>query len=577
MKTNIRIACSRTQRWWFSGVVLFAAALSVACGHQNPTQEGSVEKSSTAMQVQSGDRIDETLDWNEHLIDALFSAGTTPPPALRAAAIMNVAMFDAANGVYRRFHPIHFDEVAPHGTSRRAAVIGAAYTTLSKLFPTQQSKFDADEAASLAALTDDEDDDGSGQSTSLGLAWGATVANDILAWRATDGFTTAYPPFTGGTAVGQWRPTPGGPLPFAPMVQQQFSFMKTFAVASAQQFAAPKPRGMNTDEWVSDYNEVAWIASQTDSPLTADQTAIAWFYAGVGWAHWRTLVNDQRAPTGEHVPLRDGDLIEIGRTFFIFRGTARGISDSSLEPIPGEADPPTLRPEWELELAKAARLSRTARLVPVSVSLHEVTLFELDGGEDVSHRRHGEDQVRDSHRRRRPEGDDETEIDGMADVPIEGGSPEPKRPVRLALQIHEHLPQAEEIEMVDEEGADQHDAKAHQGESLQRDADLRRLEVPHDSTDGLPVPEEQDQRQAGEEHVRAALDGWRNDLRPHLLEALPRHHAVLDGEHREQDGIDDERLAQRSGGRRIDGPWHEQVIDESDRVEERAEENQVAH
>ena len=286
MKTNIRIACSRTQRWWFSGVVLFAAALSVACGHQNPAQEGSVEKSSTAMQVQSGDRIDETLDWNEHLIEALFSAGTTPPPALRAAAIMNVAMFDAANGVYRRFHPIHFDEVAPHGTSRRAAVIGAAYTTLSKLFPTQQSKFDADEAASLAALTDDEDDDGSGQSTSLGLAWGATVANDILAWRATDGFTTAYPPFTGGTAVGQWRPTPGGPLPFAPMVQQQFSFMKTFAVASAQQFAAPKPRGMNTDEWVSDYNEVAWIASQTDSPLTADQTAIAWFYAGVGWAHW---------------------------------------------------------------------------------------------------------------------------------------------------------------------------------------------------------------------------------------------------------------------------------------------------
>src|SRR5437870_9598443 len=161
-----------------------------------------------------------------------------------------------------------------------------------------------------------------------------------------------------------------------------------------------------------------------------------------------TLVNDQRAPTGEHVPLRDGDLIEIGHTFFLFRGTARGISDSSLEPIPGEADPPTLRPEWELELAKAARLSRTARLVPVSVSLHEVTLFELDGDEDVSHRRHGEDQVRDGHRRRRPEGDDETEIDGMADVPIESGNPEPKRPVRLALQIHEHLPQAEEIEMV---------------------------------------------------------------------------------------------------------------------------------
>ena len=54
------------------------------------------------------------------------------------------------------------------------------------------------------------------------------------------------------------------------------------------------------------------------------------------------------------------------------------------------------------------------RLVPVSVSLDEVTLFELDGDEDVSRRRHGEDQVRDGHRRRRPEGDDETEIDVSA-------------------------------------------------------------------------------------------------------------------------------------------------------------------
>lgn len=304
MKTIFHIACSMTQSWWFSGFVLLAAMLSVACGHQNPAQDiqapfripstnanrtsvaglaGVCRPDQSGKATQLGGRVDETLDWNEHLIDALFTAGTTPPPALRAAAIMNVAMFDAANGVRRRFHPIHVDGVAPPGTSRRAAVIGAAYTTLSELFPTQQSTFDADKAASLAALTDDEDDDGSGQSTSLGLDWGGTVAKDILAWRATDGFTTVYPPFPGGTAVGQWRPTPPA---FAPMVQQQFSFMKTFVVPSAQQFAAPKPRGLDTAEWVSDYNEVALIASQTGSPRSADETAIAFFYAGVGWAHW---------------------------------------------------------------------------------------------------------------------------------------------------------------------------------------------------------------------------------------------------------------------------------------------------
>jgi sigma-54 dependent transcriptional regulator, acetoin dehydrogenase operon transcriptional activator AcoR len=73
-----------------------------------------------------------------------------------------------------------------------------------------------------------------------------------------------------------------------------------------------------------------------------------------------TLINDQRAPTDGHVPLRDGELIEIGHTFFLFRTGARGLSESNLEPSPGEDDPPTLCPEWDLELAKAARLSRTA-------------------------------------------------------------------------------------------------------------------------------------------------------------------------------------------------------------------------
>ena len=41
-----------------------------------------------------------------------------------------------------------------------------------------------------------------------GIAWGSEVAQAVLAWRATDGFNLSYPPFTGGTAVGQWRPTP---------------------------------------------------------------------------------------------------------------------------------------------------------------------------------------------------------------------------------------------------------------------------------------------------------------------------------------------------------------------------------
>jgi len=73
-----------------------------------------------------------------------------------------------------------------------------------------------------------------------------------------------------------------------------------------------------------------------------------------------TLVNGERTPAGEEVPLADGDLIEIGHTFFLFRASARGVSESGVEPVVDGEDPLTLSPEWELELAKAARLSRTS-------------------------------------------------------------------------------------------------------------------------------------------------------------------------------------------------------------------------
>jgi hypothetical protein len=70
------------------------------------------------------------------------------------------------------------------------------------------------------------------------------------------------------------------------MVQLQFAFMAPFVVNNLDQFLPGKPRGLDTDTWVSDYNEVRAIASKTSTTRTADQTSIGWFWAGVGWAHW---------------------------------------------------------------------------------------------------------------------------------------------------------------------------------------------------------------------------------------------------------------------------------------------------
>ena len=65
-----------------------------------------------------------------------------------------------------------------------------------------------------------------------GIDWGIEVAQAVLAWRAADGFGASYPPFTGGTAVGQWRPTP--PV-FGPMSAQGLAFTEMFVLVNNTQ------------------------------------------------------------------------------------------------------------------------------------------------------------------------------------------------------------------------------------------------------------------------------------------------------------------------------------------------------
>ena len=92
------------------------------------------QKSSAITSTEDGQGVDETLDWNAHLIDGLFTDGTTPPPALRIAAIMNIAMFDAANAVTQRSRPFHFDLDAPPGhVPARGADWGGAHGPLEDL------------------------------------------------------------------------------------------------------------------------------------------------------------------------------------------------------------------------------------------------------------------------------------------------------------------------------------------------------------------------------------------------------------------------------------------------------------
>src|SRR5262245_26728678 len=187
------------------------------------------------------EKPDQVLEWNQIFIETLIATNTPNSSSQRLGAIVHTAIFDAYNGIERRYTPVFVQERAPEGASRRAAVVAAAYATLSSLFPSQQSALAASYAASLAALTEDCDDAGRSpirrasctRRIDRGIAWGTEVAQAVLAWRATDGFNAVYPPFTGGTAIGQWRPTPPA---FGPMSAQGLAFTTMFVLVNNTQF-----------------------------------------------------------------------------------------------------------------------------------------------------------------------------------------------------------------------------------------------------------------------------------------------------------------------------------------------------
>jgi hypothetical protein len=151
---------------------------------------------------------DEVTDWNQMMRQATLTAPVTPAPiTTRVAAIMQAAVFDAVNGIDRRYTPIYVPPAAAPGASARAAAVQAAYAALVNLFPAQKAKFDQQRATSLAAITDTND------AVQHGLAWGQTVADQIWAWRSQDGFSITSLPYFGGTQPGQWRPTPPAMAP----------------------------------------------------------------------------------------------------------------------------------------------------------------------------------------------------------------------------------------------------------------------------------------------------------------------------------------------------------------------------
>jgi membrane-associated phospholipid phosphatase len=209
---------------------------------------------------------DTVITWNRVLLQTINTKGTQPPQASRAMGMVQAAVYDAVNAIDQTHQVYHAHVTAPAGASMDAAA--AADRVLASLFPDQVGRFNAVLAASLAIVPD-------GQSKTDGVTVGQSVADNILAWRSTDGADKVVN-YVPGNGPGVWVPTPPG---YLPALDPQWPYVTPFAMTSGSQFRPAGPPALTSDAYTAAFNEVKNYGSINSTTRTADQTQIAYFWA----------------------------------------------------------------------------------------------------------------------------------------------------------------------------------------------------------------------------------------------------------------------------------------------------------
>jgi len=228
-------------------------------------------------------KADLVTDWNSLALDAIRAGKTPPPLAARNLAILHAAIFDACNGISQNCQPYFVTNKVAGVASKPAAIAAAAREVLDDLFPAQQIIFNAACSNDLAQISD-------GQSKSVGIAWGESVAATILHWRNSDNssLTVDYEP---GSGSGVWIPTPPA---FLSALLPNWPFVTCFAMTNGAQFRPPPPPTLDSQQWADDFNLTKKLGRFDSATRTDEQTEIALFWAdGAGTVtppgHWNVI------------------------------------------------------------------------------------------------------------------------------------------------------------------------------------------------------------------------------------------------------------------------------------------------
>lgn len=240
---------------------------------------------------------DVVTDWNGRSIDAIRTSMASPMRDALVLATVHAAIFEAVNAIDGDYHIYRSLLPDAKGASREAAAAGAAHRVLTSLFPNQAASLDALLAESLAAEPD-------AAAAQLGVVLGQVAADEIVAWRSTDGSMTMTP-YTPGGQPGDWVPTPPGfMMPMFP----GWGAVTPFAIPDGAAFRPAPPPEMTSALYVEEFQRTRSLGAKESALRSMEQTNIARFWTDNPVQRWNLVAQQAAAQFA-------GTVVEHARLF----------------------------------------------------------------------------------------------------------------------------------------------------------------------------------------------------------------------------------------------------------------------
>lgn len=230
------------------------------------------------------------LYWNKQALDATRLARNPPPAIALWFGAYHAAIADAVNGIAGEWEPWLVEEKAPEGANIDAAIAGAAYTVLNKIWGQQANPRNFDLAYEKALKGIPE-----GKAKEDGIAWGVKVASAVLKHREDSGFKR---PVVGGyhpsDEPGKWRPTAPE---FRSAVTPQMAYTRPFVMTTPDQFRAPEPPPVGSKEYAEQLAVVAEHGARDDPNRSEyDTLSVAFWADALGTSgpsgHWNMIATN---------------------------------------------------------------------------------------------------------------------------------------------------------------------------------------------------------------------------------------------------------------------------------------------